>query len=225
MYAIIAGAGKVGRNLARELIGKGHEVTLIESSSASYLANEDEFEHAVQYGDATELWVLERAGIQRADLVIAVTGDDEDNILVCQVAKEKYLCDRVIARVNNPRNHDHFRLLGIQPAVSATDLILRLIEHEVPRYGLVHLLALEEERLEIIELEVSDDAPAVGQKVVDVALPEGSLIISVLRGGAGFVPKADTVIESGDEVLLVLDPGLEEAITAYFSPEGQPARI
>jgi trk system potassium uptake protein TrkA len=225
MYAIIAGAGKVGRNLARELIGKGHEVTLIESSRASYLANEDEFEHAVQYGDATELWVLERAGIQRADLVIAVTGDDEDNILVCQVAKEKYLCDRVIARVNNPRNHDHFRLLGIQPAVSATDLILRLIEHEVPRYGLVHLLALEEERLEIIELEVSDDAPAVGQKVVDVALPEGSLIISVLRGGAGFVPKADTVIESGDEVLLVLDPGLEEAITAYFSPEGQPARI
>ena len=99
--------------------------------------------------------MLERAGIQRADLVIAVTGDDEDNILVCQVAKEKYLCDRVIARVNNPRNHDHFRLLGIQPAVSATDLILRLIEHEVPRYGLVHLLALEEERLEIIELEVS----------------------------------------------------------------------
>ncbi|HTY96222.1 MAG TPA: TrkA family potassium uptake protein [Solirubrobacteraceae bacterium] len=225
MYAIIAGAGKVGRNLARELIAKGHEVTLIESSRASYLVNEDEFEHAVQYGDATELWVLERAGIQRADLVIAVTGDDEDNILVCQVAKEKYLCDRVIARVNNPRNHDHFRLLGIQPAVSATDLILRLIEHEVPRYGLVHLLALEEERLEIIELEVSDDAPAVGQKVVDVDLPEGSLIISVLRGGAGFVPKADTVIESGDEVLLVLDPGLEEAITAYFSPEGQPARI
>ena len=223
MYAIIAGAGKVGRNLARELISKGHEVTLIESSRASYLANEEEFEHAVQYGDATELWVLERYGIQRADLVIAVTGDDEDNILVCQVAKEKYLCDRVIARVNNPRNHDHFRLLGIQPAVSATDLILRLIEHEVPRYGLVHLLALEEERLEIIELEVSDDAPAVGLKVADVSLPEGSLIISVLRGGAGFVPKPDTVIEAGDEVLLVLDPGLEESITSYFSSESQPA--
>jgi trk system potassium uptake protein TrkA len=223
VYAIIAGAGKVGRNLARELISKGHEVTLIESSRASYLANEDEFEHAVQYGDATELWVLERSGIQRADLVIAVTGDDEDNILVCQVAKEKYLCDRVIARVNNPRNHDHFRLLGIQPAVSATDLILRLIEHEVPRYGLVHLLALEEERLEIIELEVSDDAPAVGLKVADVSLPEGSLIISVLRGGAGFVPKPDTVIEAGDEVLLVLDPGLEESITSYFSSESQPA--
>src|SRR5580700_1612387 len=220
MYAIIVGAGKVGRNLARELISKGHEVTLIESSRSCYLACEEEFEHAVQYGDATELWVLERAGIQRADLVIAVTGDDEDNILVCQVAKEKYLCERIIARVNNPRNYDHFKLLGIQPAVSATDLILRLIEHEVPRYGLVHLLALEEERLEIIELEVAAEAPAVGQRVADVELPEGSLIISVLRGGAGFVPKADTVIESGDEVLLVLDPGLEGSITGFFAPNG-----
>jgi trk system potassium uptake protein TrkA len=220
MYAIIVGAGKVGRNLSRELIAKGHEVTLIESSRQRYLSIEEEFEHAVQYGDATELWVLERSGIQRADLVIAVTGDDEDNMLVCQVAKEKYLCDRIIARVNNPRNLDHFKLLGIQPAVSATDLILRLIEHEVPRYGLVHLLALEEERLEIIELEVSVGAAAVGQSVADISLPEGSLIISVLRDGSGFVPKADTVIQAGDEVLLVLDPGLEDTITAFFAPNG-----
>ena len=224
MYAIIAGAGKVGRNLARELLLKGHEVTVIESSRERYLAIEEELEHAAQYGDATELWVLERAGIQRADLVIAVTGDDEDNMLVCQVAKEKYLCDRIIARVNNPRNHDHFRLLGLQPAVSATDLILRLIEHEVPRYGLVHLLALEEERLEIIELEVGADAPAVGCRVSDLTLPEGSLVISVLRDGSGFVPRPDTVIEAGDEVLLVLNPGLEDAITGYFAPGGQPAQ-
>ncbi len=223
MYVIVAGAGKVGRNLARELIIKGHEVTLIESSRARYLAVEDEFEHAIQYGDATELWVLERSGIQRADLVIAVTGDDEDNMLVCQVAKEKYLCDRIIARVNNPRNYEHFKLLGIQPVVSATDLILRLIEHEVPRYGLVHLLALEEERLEIIELEVSDDAPVVGLSVASIALPEGALIISVLRDGSGFVPKSDTVIQAGDEVLLVLDPGLEDAITTFFAPNGNLA--
>src|SRR6202142_2969321 len=166
MYAIIAGAGKVGRNLARELINKGHEVTLIESSRSCYLANEDEFEHAVQYGDATELWVLERAGIQRADLVIAVTGDDEDNILICQVAKEKYGCERIVARVNNPRNLDHFKTLGVQPAVSATDLILRLIEHEVPEYGLVQLLALEEQHLEIIELEVGAGLAGAGGGVV-----------------------------------------------------------
>jgi trk system potassium uptake protein TrkA len=223
LYVIIVGAGKVGLNLARELLEKEHEVTLIEADRRRYESVEEELEHAVQYGDATELWVLERAGIQRADLVIAVTGDDEDNILVCQVAKEKYLCERIIARVNNPRNLQHFKLLGVQPVVSATDLILRLIEHEVPRYGLVHLLALEEERLEIIELEVAAEAPAAGKRVADVSLPEGTLIISVLREGGGFVPKADTVIEPGDEVLLVLDPGLEDAITPYFSAVGQDA--
>jgi trk system potassium uptake protein TrkA len=218
VYVIVVGAGKVGLNLARELSDKGHEVTVLESDRRRYLMVEEELEHAVQYGDATELWVLERAGVQRSDLVIAVTGDDEDNMLVCQVAKEKYGCERVIARVNNPRNLQHFKLLGIQPVVSATDLILRLIEHEVPRYGLVHLLALEEERLEIIELEVHDGAPAAGKRVVDVTLPEGSLIISVLRSGRGFVPTPETVVEAGDQVLLVLDSGLEDEITPVFSP-------
>src|SRR3954453_5464839 len=127
MYVVVVGAGKVGWNLARELIDKGNELTVIENDRSRFATVEEELEHAVQYGDATELWVLERGGIQRADLVIAVTGDDEDNILICQVAKEKYLCQRIVARVNNPRNLQHFKLLGIQPAVSATDLILRLI--------------------------------------------------------------------------------------------------
>ncbi len=192
MYVVIVGAGKVGWNLARELIEKGHEVTVLEQDRRRYLTVEQELEHAVQYGDATELWVLERAGIQRADLVVAVTGDDEDNLLICQVAKEKYLCERIIARVNNPRNLDHFKLLGIQPAVSATDLILRLIEHEVPRYGLVHLLDLPEERLEIIELVVGDGCVADGKRVSDLTLPDGALIISVqpadLPGRQGEVP-------------------------------------
>jgi trk system potassium uptake protein len=217
MYVVIAGAGKVGWNLARELMAKDNEVTVIESDRTRYLTVEQELEHAIQYGDATELWVLERAGINRADLTIAVTGDDEDNLLICQVAKEKYLCARIIARVNNPRNRRYFELLGIQPAVSATDLILRLIEHEVPSYGLVHLLDLRDEQLEIIEVEVARGSQAAGRPVSDVNLPEGSLIISVLRDGRGFVPTSDTVIDVGDEVLLVLDPGLEERITAQFA--------
>jgi trk system potassium uptake protein TrkA len=223
MYVIIAGAGKVGWNLARELIAKDREVTLIESNHDRFRVVEQELEHAVQYGDASELWILERAGIQRADLVIAVTGDDEDNILICQVAKEKYGVQRIVARVNNPRNLPHFKMLGIQPAVSATDLILRLIEHEVPEYGLVQLLALEEEHLEIIELEVLQGSLAVGKQVQEIALPEGSLVISVLRSGRGFVPKADSVINAGDQVLLILDPGLESQITTLFASTGAGA--
>lgn len=221
MYVVIVGGGKVGLNLARELLRNRHEVTLVEQNRATYLRLEQELEHVVQYGDGTELWVLERAGIGRADLVVAVTGDDEDNILICQVAKEKYLCERIIARCNNPRNLQHFRLLNIMPAVSATDLILNLIEHEVPGHGLVHLLDLPDEQLEIIEVEVTEGAPAEGKRVADIVLPEGSLIISVLpAGGGGFVPKPDTVVNAGDEVLVVLDPGLEDSITAQFSTNG-----
>ena len=114
LYVIIAGAGKVGWNLARELIEKGHEVTVVEQDRRRYLTVEQELEHAVQYGDATELWVLERAGIQRADLVVAVTGDDEDNLLICQVAKEKYLCERIIARVLDPRRAAWYAEQGVQ---------------------------------------------------------------------------------------------------------------
>lgn len=217
MYAVIVGGGKVGLNLTRELLDKGHEVTLIEQRRHRYLSMEDELEHVAQYGDGTELWVLERAGIPRADLVIAVTGDDEDNILICQMAREKYLVERVISRVNNPRNRQYFDLLGIRPVVSATELILRLIEHEVPQYGLVHLLDLPGERLEIIELDVAAGSPADGALVQDIAMPDGSLVISILRGGDGFVPRGDSQVHAGDEVLLCLDPGLEDQVTPLFS--------
>ena len=223
MYVLIVGAGKVGWNLARELIDKGNEVTVVESDSQRYQTVEEELEHAVQYGDGSELWVLERAGIERADLVIAVTGDDEDNILISQVAREKYGVERIVARCNNPRNMQHFELLGIKPAISATDLILRLIEHEVPKYGLVHLLDLPEERLEIIELEVADGCPAAGSRVRDLGLPDGSLVISILRDGGGFVPHGESVIQAGDEVLLVLDVGLESSVTERFAGASEAA--
>jgi trk system potassium uptake protein len=220
MYIIIVGAGKVGWNLARELLDKQHEVTVIEDNRDRYLTVEQELEHNIQYGDASELWVLERAGIQRADMVIAVTGDDEDNMLICQVAREKYMVERIIARVNNPRNLQHFELLGIKPSVSATDLILRLIEHEVPEYGLVHLLDFPEERLEIIEMLLEKDSKVAGRRVGDLDMPEGSLLISVLREGRGFVPGPETVLEAGDEVLAVLDPGSEEDLKEFLGPDG-----
>ena len=115
-------------------------------------------------GDATELYVLERAGIERPpDLVLAVTGDDEDNLIICQLAKEKYGVPKVIARVNDPRNQPHFDLLGISPTVSATAAIMGLIEHEVPEHELVHLLELRKENLEIVEVQIDEARRAAGK--------------------------------------------------------------
>jgi trk system potassium uptake protein TrkA len=217
MYVIVAGGGKVGLNLSRELMAKGHEVTLIENDRRRYTILEPQLEHVVHLGDGTELWVLERAGIERADMVIAVTGDDEDNIIISQVAREKYGRDKIIARCNNIRNMEHFDLLNIKPVISSTDLILRLIEHEVPQYGLVHLLKLQAEDLEIIEVEVSVGSASAGKTVGEIELPDGGLIIAILREGEGIVPNGDTTINTGDEVMLILNPGLEEDITRLFA--------
>src|SRR5213076_2303429 len=120
MYVLIAGGGKVGANLTRSLLRAGHEITLVEQKPYRYDKLEAEFEHQVLRGDATELFVLERAGIKRPpDLVVAATGDDEDNIVICQLAKEHYGVPKVIARVNDPRNQAHFDLLGIVPTICA----------------------------------------------------------------------------------------------------------
>ena len=145
MYVIVAGGGKVGANVARSLLRMKHEITLIEQRPYRFEQLQDEFEHQVLLGDATELHVLEKAGIARPpDLVLAVTGDDEDNLIICQLAKEGYNVPKAIARVNDPRNQSHFDLLGITQTVCATSNILGLVEHEVPEHELVHLLELRQ---------------------------------------------------------------------------------
>src|SRR5207249_3242673 len=155
MYVIVAGGGKIGANVTRSLLRLGHEVTLIEQRRDRFEQLEDEFEHQVQRGDATELFVLERAGIARPpDIVLALTGDDEDNMIVGQIAREKYGVPKVIARVNDPRNQPHFDLLGISPTICATSSVMALVEHEVPEHELIHLLELRGENLEIVEVQI-----------------------------------------------------------------------
>ena len=211
MFLLIAGGGKVGSNLARTLIRAGHEVTLIEQRDVRYLHLEAEFEHQVHKGDATELFVLERAGIRRPpDVVVAVTGDDEDNVIICQLAREKYGVETTIARVNDPRNQPYFDLLGISPTVSATASIMGLIEHEVPEHGLIHLLELRKENKEIVELTVGRGALCAGQQIGKVALPEGSKLILVVRDGKAEVPDDTMQLEEGDSVLAILEPGKED---------------
>jgi trk system potassium uptake protein TrkA len=214
MYILIAGAGKVGANLARVLLGDGkHEVTLIEQRRDRFERLELEFEHQVLLGDATELYVLERGGIARPpDVVAALTGDDEDNLIICQLAKEKYGVTNVIARVNDPRNQAHFDLLGISPTVSATRGLMALIEHEVPEHDLVHLLELRKENLEIVEVQIPNGAPAAGKRVEKLSLPEGSRLISIMRNGRSEIAVGSTELQPGDQVLAILQPGKEDEL-------------
>jgi trk system potassium uptake protein TrkA len=164
-------------------------------------------------GDATELFVLERAGIKRPpDLVVAATGDDEDNIVICQLARERYGVNNVIARINDPRNQPYFDLLGISPTVSATGAIMGLIEHEVPEHGLVQLLELRKENLEIVELTVDKSANCQGKRVRALRLPDGARLISVVRNGKAAVPDEETQLEVGDQVLAILEPGKEDEL-------------
>jgi len=210
MYALVAGGGKVGSNVLRTLLRLGHEATLIEQRRDRFERLEEEFEYRVQHGDATELFVLERAGIRRPpDLVLAMTGDDEDNMVICQLARDKYGVAKTVARVNDPRNQEHFDLLGIDQTVSTTRSVMALVEHEVPEHELVQLLELRRENLEIVEVLVDEDAPGVGRSVEELGLPEGARLISVMRDGKAEIAVGSTTLRAGDQVLAILEPGKE----------------
>src|SRR6184192_1982862 len=210
MYILVAGGGKVGANFARTLLQDGkREVTLIEQRRDRFERLEQELEHHVVLGDATEIHVLERAGIARPpDVVAALTGDDEDNLVISQLAREKYGVPKVIARVNDPRNQAHFDLLGVSP----TRGLMALIEHEVPEHDLVHLLELRKENLEIVEVMIDEGAPAAGRRVEALDLPEGSRLISVMRNGRSEIAVGATELQPGDQVLAILQPGKEDEL-------------
>ena len=213
MYVLIAGGGKAGANVMRTLLRNRHEATLIEQDRDRFERLEQEFEHQVMLGDATELYVLEKGGIKRPpDLVLALTGDDEDNIVICQIAREKYGVEKVIARVNDPRNQAHFDLLGISPTVCATSSILGLVEHEVPEHELVHLLELRKENLEIVEVQIDEGSPSAGKRVEKLSLPEGARLISVMRNGEAEIAVGSTELRPGDQVLAILQPGKEDEL-------------
>ena len=205
MYVVIAGGGKVGSNVTRSLLEMGHEVTLIEQRPDRFARLEGEFGPVVIRGDATEISVLERAGIARPpELLLAVTGDDEDNLVISQIGKEGYGVGKAIARVNDPRNQAHFDLLGITQTICATTSVLGLVEHEVPEHGMVRLLELQREGLEVVEVQIEGGSPAAGSRAGGLSLPGGSRLISVFRHGRTELVEPSTVMRPGDQVLAVV---------------------
>lgn len=202
MYIIIAGGGKVGYYLAEELLRSKNEVLVIEIDPQRAAMLSEQLAGDVLHGDACEAATLDAAGISRADLVAAVTGDDEDNLVICEIARLKGNA-RTIARVNNPRNEELFKRRGIETTISATQAILSQIEQELPVAEVIPLLQLSS-GLQLIELRLSERSPVVGRSVREVLLPPESLICLVVDlGGVPRIPSGDTRLNAGDALVVV----------------------
>lgn len=212
MYIVVVGAGKVGYYLTKSLLSEGEEVLVIEKDAAKAENIVNVLSGTAIHGDGAEATTLSQAGVERADVVVAVTGHDEDNLVICQVAKHRFGVPRTIARVNNPRNRSIFGKLGIDSTVSATDLLLSLLQQEIPSHPIVHLLSLEEGGAEVVELQLHPGAELVGKTCADVDLPGHSVLAAIVRGDHASVPGPDTTLEAGDRLVIVTDASNEPAV-------------
>jgi trk system potassium uptake protein TrkA len=215
MYIIVVGGGRLGYYLLKGLLNEGHEVLLLEKDARICRNIIEEMGSVCYRGDGCEAATLAEVGTGRADMLVAVTGDDEDNLVACQVAKHKYNVPRTISRIRNPQNADLFKRLGIDVTVSTTDLILEAIEREVPTHPLTHLLTIDEKGQVVVDVKISPEATTVGKAVKELSLPkESKLVLVIPHEGSAHVPVANTVIKAGDQVIALTSPESEEALRA-----------
>lgn len=216
MYIIVGGGGDVGYYLTRNLLSRGHEVLLLEKSANRVQSLGEELGQSVIKGDACEARIMEEAGAQRADVVIAVTGEDEDNLVICQMAKKRFNVTRTIARLNNPKHEELFQKLGIDVTISPTKAILSLIESELPGPHFIPLMTLKKAGLEIVALNVPPLSPVAGKKLSQVHLPRKSTLALIMRGNEPLFPTADTELQENDEVYALLSSEGEEELRKIF---------
>ena len=210
MFIIIAGGGKVGYNLAKGLIAEGHEVALIEKDKARHQELADEFGESVVYGDASDAFVLKQAGTNRCELLVAASGNDEDNLIICQMAKIVYMVPKTLARVNDPKNETLFTMLGIDLTVNTTNMISALIGHKVGTSFLTELLSFR--NAEIVQIEVPEGSPVLGKTVKELELPKDSLLIAAIRNEQVQVLKGESMLQAGDTVIALTSRAGEEAL-------------
>lgn len=216
MYIVVVGAGKVGYNLTRALMAEGQEVLVIEKDPIKADRIITNLGGSAIHGDGAEVSTLQMAGVERADVVAAVTGDDEDNLVIAQVAKLRFDVPRTVARINNPRNEVVFSQLGIDATVSATQIILSVIQQEIPEHPFVHLLTLQEGGIEFVELQLTAKAPAVGKSLSAVSVPDDTAVPLLIRGGKPLIVRPDTVFEPEDKLIAVTTTSQEGMLRDHF---------
>lgn len=211
MKVIVTGGGAIGRHLSADLHTRGHDVTLIEQDRATVEDLREEVpEVNVMLGDACEPWVLEAAQLSQADVVVAATGDDEDNLVTSLLAKQEFGVPRVLARVNHPKNEWLFtEQWGVDQAVSPPHILTAMVEEAVTTGDLVQLLRLEGGRISIVEMKLTEESPATGKPLYELRLPADSTVVAVLRGGHVVIPQPETTLAAGDELVALAGPEAE----------------
>lgn len=218
MRVCIAGGGNVGSFIAVELRDAGHEVLVLEQDPAVIGRREAIPGVTWHQADACEYRSLERAGLAECDVVIAATGDDEDNLVVSLLARQEFAVPRVIARVNHPQNEWLFNeTWGVDVAVSTPHLLTSLVEEAVSVGSLVRLLQLEGGSVSLLEITLAADSPAIGAALKDLALPRDATFVAVLRRQHVIVPRGDTVLEAGDEVMILSTPAVEPEVRTLLA--------
>lgn len=211
MRVVITGAGAVGRHLAADLVARGHQVTLVEQDP-EVVRKAEAWAPGVEMllGDSCEPWVLEKADVGSADVVVAATGDDEDNLVTSLLSKQEFGVPRVLARVNHPRNEWLFNeQWGVDAAVSPPHILTALVEEAVTVGDLVRLLRLEGGRVALVEMTLPESSPIIGRPIYELRLPTDSAIVAVLREGHVVIPQPETALAGGDEVVALASPAAE----------------
>ena len=217
MRVVVAGAGNVGRHLATDLAERGHEITLIEQDKATLTRAKAEIPGSVNtvLGDACEPYVLDEAKLGQADVIVAATGDDEDNLVVSLLAKQEFAVPRVVARVNHPMNEWMFtEQWGVDAAVSPPHILTALVEEAVTVGDVVRLLKLDRSGAALVELTIQQGSTAVGKPMYELRLPLDSAIVAIVREGHVVIPQPETVLVAGDEVMAIAKPEAEEELRA-----------
>jgi trk system potassium uptake protein TrkA len=219
MYVIVIGGGKVGYYLTKTLVRESHEVLLLEKDARRVAEVRETLGDVVLLGDGCEVRTQEEAGMERADVVAAVTGDDEDNLVIAQIAKHRFKVPRAVARINNPKNQEVFRTLGIDTTVSATEIIYHMIEQQIPSGDVIPLALLKGSNIEIVEVELAHRSPMIGHTLKETTLPPETLVIGVLRGGEPSLPNADEPFRAGDTVIALVTAANEPILRDLLSPQ------
>ena len=219
MKMVIVGGGKVGWNLARIMLERRHTVSLIERDRQKCEKLADELDAAIFRGDGTNVAVLEAAGTQDADVFMTVTGSDQDNLVACQVARDHFHAKKVISRVNDPRNIETFRVLGIENTVCSTDILTKMIEQEAD-LSHMHLIAtLNQGKAGICSMTLPSNTALDGVALKDISLPRGTLVISLIRRGVLTIPNGSTILQAGDELVAVSEDKSQKALMRALAEE------